>query len=112
MANLNHLPLMMEAFREGNLKLLEQVMDDRLAAPAYRPLITGYEAVVEAARREGAKAVILSGTGPALVAFAANGHQAVAEAMVAAFGSAGVKARSWVLTVDTQGVVVSVAQSG
>jgi homoserine kinase len=112
MVNLNHLPLMIEAFREGNLKLLEQVMDDRLAAPVYRPLITGYEGVVEAARREGARAVIFSGNGPALVAFAATGHQAVAEAMVAAFDSGGVKARSWVLTVDTQGVVVSVAQSG
>jgi len=109
--NLSRLPLLLEAFREGNLKWLEAAIEDRLAAPAYRPFITGYDAVIEAARQEGARAVILSGSGPALVAFAQTGHRAIADAMAAAFARQKIIARSWVTSVDTQGVVVSIAQS-
>ena len=40
-----------------------------------------------------------------------NEHEAIAEGAVQAFSDAGVKARSWVVPLDTQGVVVSVAES-
>jgi homoserine kinase len=109
--NLQRVPLLIEALRTGDMKLIGKVLDDRLNAPFYTPRIFGYKQATEIARRAGALAVTLSGDGPALVAFAEVNHSPIAEAMVAAFESVGVKARSWVLPIDTQGVVISVVQS-
>jgi homoserine kinase len=109
--NLNRIPLLVEALRSGDLAQLGQLMDDKLLTPLLRPRISGYDHVVEIARRAGAEAITISGGGPALVAFATAGHKKLAEAMEEAFENAGVKARSWIVPVDTQGVVVSIAQS-
>lgn len=107
--NLGRLPLLIEALRTGDLKLLGQSLDDRLHVPYLKPHIAGYDHVVEMARRAGAQAVTLSGDGPALIAFAERDHKKIAQTIEQAFQNAGVKARSWVLPIDTQGVVVSVA---
>jgi homoserine kinase len=109
--NLSRMPLMIEALRNGDYKLLARAGEDAIRAPLLRPHIPGYGHVVEMARRGGAAAVMLSGDGPALVAFAEKDHSKIAQAMVTAFSNSGVKARSWVLPVDTQGVVVSVVMS-
>ena len=63
------------------------------------------------ARLAGALGLTISGHGPALIALAAKDHWQIADAMVAAFANAGVKARAWVVPVDTQGVVISAVQS-
>jgi homoserine kinase len=109
--NLSRIPLLVDAFRDGDLRLLEQVMDDRVHFPYFRRFIPGCDHVTEMARRAGAVAITLSGTGPALVAFAESDHRKVALAMEVAFENVGVRARSWVLPIDTQGVVVSVTGS-
>jgi homoserine kinase len=109
--DLSRAPLLLDALREGDLNLIAQVLDDRLRLPHLRPHIPGYERAVEMAVRAGAMAVTLSGDGPALIAFAKDNHQRIATTIEIAFENAGVKARSWVLPVDTQGVVVSVARS-
>jgi homoserine kinase len=109
--NLSRLPLLLEALRTGDLPLLAQMLDDHLYHPRLRGRIPGYADVSAAARLAGAVGVTISGTGPALAAFAPQNHQQVAQAMTAAFADAGVKARSWVVPVDTQGVVISAAQS-
>jgi homoserine kinase len=109
--NLNRIPLLLQALGNGDLAEIGRLMDDRLLTPILRPYISGYDHVVEIARRVGAEAITISGTGPALVAFAVTGHKKLAEAMEAAFENVGVKARSWIVPVDTQGVVVSIAQS-
>lgn len=111
LANLSQMPLLVEALRGGDLKLLAHMLDDHLRAPLLRTHIPGYGHVVEMARRSGAQAITLSGDGPALIAFAEKNHKQIAEAMQTAFQSAGIKARTWILTADTQGVVLSVAQS-
>ena len=108
-ANLNRIPLLTEAFRSGDLNLLEQVLADRLHAPHFTAHLPGYDHVVEMARRAGAKAVTLAGTGPALIAFAERDHRKIATVMELAFENSGVPSRSWVLPLDTQGVVVSIA---
>lgn len=107
--NLGRVPLLIEALKTGDLKLLAQSLDDRLHVPYLKPHIAGFDHVAEMARRAGAQAVTLSGDGPALIVFAERDHKKIAQAIEQAFQNAGVKARSWVLPIDTQGVVVSVA---
>lgn len=109
--NLSRAPLLADALREGDLKLIAQVLHDKLRLPHLKPHIPGYDRAVEVALRTGAAAVTLSGDGPAMIAFAEGEHRRIATAMEVAFENAGVKARSWVLPVDTQGVVVSMAGS-
>ncbi|MEP6985414.1 MAG: homoserine kinase [Chloroflexota bacterium] len=107
--NLSRVPLLVEALRVGDLKLIGQLMDDRLHVPYLKPQITGFDHVSEMARRAGALAVSLSGDGPALVAFAESNHKQIATTMELAFENSGVKAKTWIVPIDTQGVVISVA---
>lgn len=109
--NLSRVPLLTEGLRVGDLKLIASALDDRLRTPALSSRIAGFAHVIEMARRAGAAAVTISGDGPALVAFAERNHEVIGEVMVAAFANAGVTARMWVLPFDTQGVVISAAQS-
>jgi homoserine kinase len=106
--NLDRVPLLIEALRVGDLSLLGEVLDDRLRLPSLKPLLSGYDHVTEMARRAGASAVALCGDGPAIVAFAADQHRRIATTMEVAFENSGVKARSWVVPLDRQGVVISV----
>jgi homoserine kinase len=109
--NLSRIPLLVEALRTGDLALIAQVIEDRLYLPYLKSHIAGYDHVVEMARRSGAQAVTLTGDGPAIIAFAPDNHKKIAAAMEVAFENSGVKARSWVLAIDRQGVVISVVQS-
>jgi homoserine kinase len=109
--NLSEIPMLLDALREGDHTLLRQVMDDRLYTPFLRPFVPGFDRVIELARRAGASGITLSGRGPALVFFAPDDHRKLAETLENAFRAAGISARLWILPVDTQGLVVSVAQS-
>jgi homoserine kinase len=109
--NLARVPLLVDALRRGDLRMLARVLGDRVYMPRLSAQIPGYGHVVEIARRSGALAVTCCGDGPALLVVAEVDHEKLAEDMVLAFASAGVKARSWVLPVDTQGVVISAVQS-
>ncbi len=111
LANLSRLPLLVEGLRTNDTALVARALDDRLRQPRLAAHVTGYGHVVEIARRAGALGVTLCGGGPALIALAETRHQLVAAAILEAFENAGVTARAWVLPVDTQGVVISVAQS-
>jgi homoserine kinase len=71
--------------------------------------LTGYAPAVEVAKRAGAAAVTIAGDGPALLAFGDEKRlDEIANVMVAAFKAVDVKARSWVIPIDTQGVILSV----
>lgn len=105
---IGHVALLVHAFREGDWALLGRAMRDRLHEPYRATLIPGYERAVAAARAAGAAAVCISGSGPALAAFAPEGHEAIAAAMAAAFEEAGVPARTWVVPVAFEGVRVEV----
>lgn len=104
-------PLLIDALRAGDFGLLAQVMDDRLIAPARQRDIPGYEHVASVAKRSGASAITLCGDGAALAVFAPANHTQIAGMLRAAFASAGVEARTWIVPVDTQGVVISAAQT-
>lgn len=109
--NLGRAPLVTEALRAGDAGLLVQALDDRLLRPSFSKAITGFDAAVAAARTMGADGVTISGEGPALLIFARFNHRRIAAAVEAAFGRHGVSARSWTLPVDTQGVVVTAAET-
>ena len=92
-----------QALTTGDAGLLRWAIADRLHQRYRSRLIPGYESVEAAALRAGASAVALSGAGPSLVAFAPEGHTAIAEAMRIAFEAHGVACRTFVLGVDARG---------
>jgi homoserine kinase len=93
--NMNRIVLLVEALRAGDPDLLAVAMQDRLHQPYRLPLIPGAEAARKAALEAGAAAVVLSGAGPSLLAVLRDAQdcQPVADAMVRAFGEAGLSAR-------------------
>jgi homoserine kinase len=75
--------------------------------PERAALITGYEAVHDAALAAGATGVTVSGAGPAVVAACYPGtRQAIAAAMLDAFGDAGVDARAYQTAIGQGATVV------
>lgn len=102
--NLGRVPLVVEALRTADLRLLAQVMDDRIHQPFRMKLIAGAEQAAASARAAGAAAVALSGAGPALIAFG-DASRLVA-ALQEGFTRAGVASRGWVLAVSPCGAVV------
>jgi homoserine kinase len=103
--HLARVPLFLDALKAGDLPLLARLMDDKLTTTK---LPRGYDRALAAAR--GMEAAITL-TGSAILAFTTGDGRALADAMQAAFNGVGVIARWWALTVDTQGVVVSVVGS-
>jgi homoserine kinase len=105
--NLGHSMLLAEALRAGDWDLLAFAAQDRLHQPYRLRQITGFDQAAEAARSAGARAVVLSGAGPGVVAFGGQPSE-VAESLVRGFQRAGVSARSWVLPIASQGAAVRI----
>jgi len=77
-------------------RLVGKGMHDRLITPARADLISGYDAVREAALEAGATGVTVSGAGPGVLAACyPEDRRAIASAMVDGFESAGVDARAY-----------------
>jgi homoserine kinase len=109
--NLNRVPMLIDALQSGDYDLLADLLDDHLHVQYLKSHIKGYDEVVDVAKRAGAQAVTVSGNGPALVAFAGQDHKVIATAMEVAFQNYGIKTRTWIAPVDTQGVVISAVGS-
>ncbi len=76
--------------------LVGRGLSEDVVTPARAKLIDGYEDAVDAAERAGATGVTVSGAGPALLAVTHQGDQrAVASAMIDAFASVDVEARTF-----------------
>ncbi|PGF16498.1 homoserine kinase [Natrinema sp. CBA1119] len=77
-------------------ELVGRGMNDDIVTPERTKLITGYEAVREAALEAGATGVTVSGAGPGILAVCHRRDQrAIASAMVDAFDAAGVESRAY-----------------
>lgn len=80
----------------SDAQLVGAGMDDRIVTPRRAALITGYDAVREAALDAGATGVTVSGAGPSIVAACRRGtRRAVASAMLDAFDEADIDARAY-----------------
>lgn len=79
--NIGRTALVVDALRNGDLDLLQKVMDDRLHQPYRLRHINGGMAAYKTAKRFGAAA--LSGAGPAIIAFVPPGGADEARAQIA-----------------------------
>lgn len=109
--NSSRLGLLIRALQTADYHKLHLAMQDRLHQPYRIPIIPGMAAAFQAAYDAGAASVALSGAGPSLIAFGASKHQAIGEAAQAAFATAGLESRLWVLTLDIRGSAVSAENS-
>jgi homoserine kinase len=88
---------------EGDL--IDFGMDDQIAVPHRKQLITGYDEAVAAGRANGAHGVTISGSGSALLAIApADQAAAVAEAMAGALTALGNSAAALTPAVSERGL--------
>lgn len=104
--NVAHVALTVAALTSGEFTHLRLSLRDRLHQPYRAHLVPGFEQVCEAALAAGAYGAALSGSGPTVAAFAGESDEAIAEAMTGAFRKAGVRARSLILPVDSEGAKV------
>lgn len=101
--NAASLPLLLEALRRDDHEMLAYAARDRLHEPYRLSQIPGAAESKQAGLDAGASAVVLSGAGPGLLAFAPSGHEEIARAMVDAFEKEGLAARRFVLAVENSG---------
>ncbi|MFK7805338.1 MAG: homoserine kinase [Anaerolineae bacterium] len=104
--NMSRVPLVLRAFEKCDYQLMNIAIDDRLHQPYRMALVPGMEEAFTAARTAGAAAVAISGAGPSTIAFAAENHTAIGQAMIDAYASAGLNARMWQLEADNCGSTV------
>jgi len=102
--NVTRTALLVAALSGGRSDLLGDATEDRLHQPYRAALVPGLSEVFAAARRAGANAVTLSGSGPAVIAF--GDAPGIGPAMVEAFRGAGIRCRTLALQIDTDGAVV------
>ena len=103
--NIGRASLVVEALRNGNLELLQKVMDDRIHQPYRLKHITGGMAAYKTAKQFGVAA--LSSAGPAIITFLRpeNAEQA-ARRIVDKFKEQGVESRSIVTKPSMRGAMV------
>jgi homoserine kinase len=104
--NVGRVGLLVRALETGDFGKFAIAMEDRLHQPYRLPLIPGAEEALRAGRDAGAAAVVLSGAGPSVVAFAADRHDQIVAAMGKAFRAKGLRYRSWLLSLHSQGCAV------
>jgi len=104
--NMARVPLVLRALEKCDYPLLSVAMEDRLHQPYRMALVPGMKAAFAAARTAGAAAVAISGAGPSTIAFAAENHAVIGQAMIDAYATAGLKARMWLLEADNCGSTV------
>jgi homoserine kinase len=104
--NCSRVGLLVRALETADYDLLSIAMQDRLHQPYRIPIIPGMAEAMQAACDAGAAGVALSGAGPSLIAFAADGLDEIGAASASAFKDAGVSSRQWQLTIDNKGVEI------
>lgn len=101
--NIARTPLVIDALRNGDLNLLQKVMDDKIHQPYRLEHITAGWKALQTAREFGAAAV--SGAGPALICFVhPQDAEAARAAVLSAITEEGVQARSVITHPSNQGI--------
>ena len=107
----NRIPLLLHALQTSDYALLESVMDDPIWASELQTHIPAYQQIAETVKKlEGTNIIILDG-GPTLLIVARRHHEVLATEITRIFKQHSVEARSWILGIDRQGIVLSMMQS-
>jgi homoserine kinase len=104
--NVQRVALLLAALQAGRADPLPTAMDDRLHQPYRERLFPWLPRVTAAARAAGARACVLSGAGPSVLAVVTGAADAVARAMEGALAEAGIRGVAAVLGVDTAGATI------
>lgn len=106
--NISRAVIVTEAFRNGDLAMLGEAMEDKLHQPYRIPLIPGAKDAMHAMKEAGASAVALSGAGPSLIAFSSKAESAIGDAAKRVFAEAGLNSRVYKLKISRKGAEVQV----
>lgn len=109
--SLSRIPLLQEALRLGDIRLLSELVDVNLLRESIQQRISGFRHVAEVARLAGTLAVTTSGGGPAMIFLTEERHDRIAEVIETAFGNLDIPAEVFVVPLDTQGIVISMMQT-
>ncbi|MEZ4300263.1 MAG: homoserine kinase [Polyangiaceae bacterium] len=104
--NIGRAMIVAEALRSGDDGMLARAMKDRIHEPYRLGKIPGALAARQAAMEAGAVSTALSGAGPGIIAFTRGAYDRIGRAMKAAFESAGLPSRYWILDVTERGTHV------
>ncbi len=107
--NVSRASMLVAALMQGKENFLTTAFDDAIHQPYRTKLVPGMQEVFQAAKKEGALGVCLSGAGPCLIAFSTtNKHieNNIAVEMVQAFKKNDVQANALILDLDTRGAYV------
>lgn len=91
--NVSRTALLVAALIKGDFNLLATAMDDKLHQPYRANLVPGMKKVFAAAKLAGARGIVLSGAGPALIAFCDERTGLIASVMKETFGQSGIQAK-------------------
>lgn len=95
--NVARAAFLVAALQQGDMALLGIAMEDRLHQSFRSSLIPGLKKVFAAAKLAGARGVTLSGSGPAVIAFADSNFDLIARVMGDTFRQNGIKSKVLVL---------------
>ncbi len=109
--NMSHVALLVRALETGDYQKLAIAMQDKIHQPYRMALIPGMAEAMSAAKEAGAAAVVISGAGPSLIAFAPSGLSEIGDAMMAVYQAHGLTSRKWLFATDDIGSVVQPASA-
>ncbi|HEY9630058.1 MAG TPA: homoserine kinase [Coleofasciculaceae cyanobacterium] len=105
--NVAHLGLLLRGVQTGRADWLRTALHDRIHQPYRQTLIKGFDQVQKAALDAGAYGLVISGSGPTLLALASPEQMvAVKTAMAEAWIAEGVSVQTRILQIDQAGAVV------
>ena len=105
--NVAHLGMLLRGVETGRADWLHTALQDRIHQPYRQTLIQGFEQVQTAALAAGAHGLVISGSGPTLLALAHPDQMVEVEtSMAEAWVAQGVSVQTRILKIDTAGAVV------
>lgn len=104
--NISRACLLVSSILTGQLEYIGDGMQDMLHQPYRKKLVPGMEDVFEAALKNGARGVALSGAGPSIVAFATESFKAIGKSMQGAFLEHNIESRFMVTEINNSGTEI------
>lgn len=106
-SNQRSLLTLLYGLENGDADAVFAGFEDRLHVPHRKSMIAGYEDIVNAARSAGAFGATISGAGGSMIAIGTGDMKGVAQAMQAAYGRHGMKARALTPAISGRGLVTA-----